>query len=257
MMNRCYFIFIYISTIQLLYKFSFTPICFYNFRSLIWHYAVQPNCGGMGFSLNWTLGCNVDSFFLCRLPKRKHRKRLPKEKDWRWKNSFSGQTRIYHAACRAPINVRDKSSSSFTCARTWWRIPGWGEAGDECDHMINSTIPPPPPPALLPLDRVAFIFVRGAERTSAENGRARQQPLLEIGCAEKRLEIDPPLITVCLKYLSARAPFKHTVSQGFFFFSTLPWRFSNHHSNRLPLIFLLKETMGSYPSSCLKKIKHL
>lgn len=47
----------------------------------------------------------------------------------------------------------------------------WG--GDECDHMIDSTIPPPlPPPPPLPLAGVAFISVRGAERTSAENGRA-------------------------------------------------------------------------------------
>lgn len=42
----------------------------------------------------------------------------------------------------------------------WWWILGWGEAGDECNHVISSTIPPP-------LAHTAFIFVCGAKWTSA------------------------------------------------------------------------------------------
>lgn len=46
-----------------------------------------------------------------------------------------------------------------------------------------------------------------------ENGTAPSQ----IGCAERRLKIDPPLITVPLKYLSAQATFKHcSLSLGFY-----------------------------------------
>lgn len=46
---------------------------------------------------------------------------------------------------------------------------------------------------------------------------AEHPPFLKIGCAERGLKIDPPLITVSLKYLSATATFKHhSPSQGFY-----------------------------------------
>lgn len=52
-----------------------------------------------------------------------------------------------------------KAASQLPLFYMWWWILGWGEAGDECDHVISSTIP-------LPLTHTAFIFVCGAKWTS-------------------------------------------------------------------------------------------
>lgn len=53
-----------------------------------------------------------------------------------------------------------KAASQLPLFCMWWWILGWGEAGDECNHVISSTIPPP-------LAHTAFIFVCGAKWTSA------------------------------------------------------------------------------------------
>lgn len=178
--------------------------------------------------------------------------------DWRSENSFSGQTRIYHAACGAPINgprQKQQQQQPHLCAHVMAnsgvRWGGrWMRSHDQQHHPSSSSS------FFLWLALLLSLSVEPSERAQRMAGRASK--ILEIGCAEKRLEIDPPLITVCLKYLSARAPFKHTVSQGFFF-STSPCRFSNHHSNQPPLIFSLwtRFHISSYPSSWLKKIKDL
>lgn len=90
----------------------------------------------------------------------------------------------------------------------WWGMLKWGETGDEHDHVINSRIPHTIPP----LAHTAFIFVCRAKWTSVRlplQRMAQHPAFLKIGCAERRLKIDPPLITVPLKYLSAQATFKH------------------------------------------------
>lgn len=75
------------------------------------------------------------------------------------------------------------------------------------------------PSLLLSLTLLLSLSVERSEqvRTSLYREWQTAQPLLKIGYAEKPLKIDPPLITVCLKYLSARATFKHySLSLGFY-----------------------------------------
>ena len=83
-------------------------------------------------------------------------------------------------------------------------------------HVINSWIPPPPSSPAHP----AIIFVCRAKRTSVRLHVQRMSshpPFLEIDCAERGLKIDPPLITVSLKYLRATATIKrHSLSLGFY-----------------------------------------
>ncbi len=72
----------------------------------------------------------------------------------------------------------------------------------------------------LPPAHAALIFVCRAKRTSVRlplRRMAEHPPFLKIGCTERRLKIDLPLITVSLKYFSATATFKHhSLSRGFY-----------------------------------------
>lgn len=81
------------------------------------------------------------------------------------------------------------------------------------------------PSLLLSLTLLLSLSVEPSEqvRTSLYREWQTAQPLLKIGYAEKPLKIDPPLITVCLKYLSARATFKHySLSLGFYIAMEIP-----------------------------------
>lgn len=76
-------------------------------------------------------------------------------------------------------------------------------------HVINSRIPPP---LFFSPSHPALIFVCRAKRTSVclpVQRMSAHPPFLKIGCAERGLKIDPPLITVSLKYLWATTTFKH------------------------------------------------
>lgn len=81
------------------------------------------------------------------------------------------------------------------------------------------------PSLLLSLTLLLSLSVERSEKVHTSLYREWQtaQPLLKIGYAEKLLKIDPPLITVCLKYLSARATFKHfSLSLGFYIAMEIP-----------------------------------
>lgn len=109
------------------------------------------------------------------------------------------------------------ASLPFSCLCLWWGRLSWGVRVEMKYHVINSRIPPPPLP---PSRSSCFIFVCRAKRTSVRlplQRMAEHPPFLKIGCAERGLKIDPPLITVSLKYLSATATFKHhSLSWGFY-----------------------------------------
>lgn len=89
---------------------------------------------------------------------------------------------------------------------------------------------------------------------------AEHPPFLKIGCAERGLKIDPPLITVSLKYLSATATFKHhSRSLGFYnpyTISVLVMVIPTISFICFGFIWLLF-SLSSYSSSRSKRIKEI
>lgn len=80
----------------------------------------------------------------------------------------------------------------------------WGESGDEvsCDQQQNSSS------SSSSRSSCSHLCLQSKANESAPPF-TEHPPFLKIGCAKRGLKIDPPLITVSLKYLSASATFKH------------------------------------------------
>lgn len=119
----------------------------------------------------------------------------------------------------------------------------WGESGDErsCDQRQN-----PSSSSSSSRSSCTHLCLQSEANKCAPpflQRTAEHPPFLKIGCAERGLKIDPPLITVSLKYLSATATFKHhSLSLGFY--NPVPHPCSRHgDSHNQPYMFWIHFTL--------------